>query len=95
MTRWQQKASSAFRVKFHLVHQDTSKYGSSEYNDFGDVVLSDSAAEQNKRIVLQAAKDVFLHLNSNDTLYFAIQKMKKNKMPYLKSQQIVIRIIYL
>ena len=64
MTRWQQKAFSAFRGKFHLVYQDTSKYGSSEYDDFGDVVSSDSTAEQNKRIVLQAVKDVFLHLNS-------------------------------
>ena len=47
-----------------MVCQITSKYGSSEYDDFGDVVLSDSTAEQNKRIVLQAVKDVFLHLNS-------------------------------
>ena len=64
ITRWQQKAFSAFRGKFHLVYQDTSKYGSSEYDDFWDVVSSDSTAEQNKRIVLQAVKDVFLHLNS-------------------------------
>ena len=68
MTRWQQKAFSAFKWKSHLVYQDTSKYGSSEYDDFGDLVSSDSTAnstaEQNRRIVLQSVKDVYLHLNS-------------------------------
>ena len=45
MTRLQQKAFSAFGGKSHLVYQDTSKYGSSEYDDFGDVVSSDSTAD--------------------------------------------------
>ena len=64
ITRWQQKSFSAFRSKFHLAYKDTSKYGSSDYDEFGDVVSSDSTAEQNKLIVLHAVRVVFIHLNS-------------------------------
>ena len=46
------------------MYQDTSKDASSEYDNFIDVGSSDSTAEQSKQIVLQAVKDVFIHLNS-------------------------------
>jgi hypothetical protein len=65
MTRWEQKAFSAFRSKFHLVYTDTAKYGSTEVDpDTGDVVSSSSTADQNKSTVLRAIKDVFFYLDS-------------------------------
>ena len=81
-----------------MVRQNISKYASSEYDDFGDVVSSDSTAEQNKRIVLRAVKDVFLHLNSiliqrlRSVLDYAVlyrEKYGTNITTYLKYTQLV------
>ena len=61
LTRWKATAFAKFRSLFHKVYVNTDKFGSSEVDiTTGDVVASINTWHQNKNVVKQAIKDIFI-----------------------------------